>query len=229
MRRRKGHPFPAGSPSWRWRRSASGCGSPCRSPWARGRSTSATSSPPHVPWKAFGAAELRQGRNPGVQSHLGAGPSRSGAIRTHCRSIPATSSISSCPSGAPSISTMPCTGCSPLRSPWPLLARGLGQERPAALVAGITYARLGLDSDGAQLLQHPGRGRVVAAGPSSAPRAAAGGESPSGGSPAALALLAGEPVTASLGLLPLLLVARPEARARGAVSSPRWASAPSGS
>ena len=86
------------------------------------------------------------------------------------------------------------------------LARALGQGRPAALVAGLTYAGSGWILSGLtfyNLLAVSAWWPLVLLG------AVRGGRKgiALGGLACGLALLAGEPVTAALGIVPLLLVA----------------------
>lgn len=157
----------------------------------------------HVPWKAFGAAELRHGRIPAFNPTWGLGQ----PFRGDPNALPFYP-------GNVLYLLLPFWSAFNLHYAlhWLLaavavaaLARGLGQERPAALVAGLTYAGSGWILTALSFYNILA---VAAWWPLVLLGAARGGRKgiAFGGIACGLALLGGEPVTASLGLLPLLLV-----------------------
>ncbi|MFY9821786.1 MAG: hypothetical protein WAM82_10410, partial [Thermoanaerobaculia bacterium] len=158
----------------------------------------------HVPWKAFGAAELRHGRIPAFNPTWALGQ----PFRGDPNALPFYP-------GNVLYMVLPFWSAFNLHYAlhWLLaalamaaLARGLGQARPAALVAGITYGGSGWILTALSFYNILA---VAAWWPLVLLGAARGGRRgvALGGLACGLALLAGEPVTASLGLLPLLLVA----------------------
>jgi hypothetical protein len=158
----------------------------------------------HVPWKAFGAAELRHGRIPAFNPSWALGQ----PFRGDPNALPFYP-------GNFLYLLLPFWSAFNLHYAlhWLLaavamaaLARGLGQGRAAALVAGITYAGSGWILTALSFYNILA---VAAWWPLVLLGAARGGRRgvALGGIACGLALLAGEPVTASLGLLPLLLVA----------------------
>lgn len=158
----------------------------------------------HVPWKAFGAAELRHGRIPAFNPTWALGQ----PFRGDPNALPFYP-------GNVLYLILPFWSAFNLHYAlhWLLaavamaaLARGLGQGRAAALVAGITYAGSGWILTALSFYNILA---VAAWWPLVLLGAVRGGRRgvALGGIACGLALLAGEPVTASLGLLPLLLVA----------------------
>jgi hypothetical protein len=158
----------------------------------------------HVPWKAFGAAELRQGRIPAFNPTWALGQ----PFRGDPNALPFYP-------GNVLYLLLPFWSAFNLHYAlhWLLaavamaaLARGLGQGWAGALVAGITYAGSGWILTALSFYNILA---VAAWWPLVLLGAARGGRRgiALGGIACGLALLAGEPVTASLGLLPLLLVA----------------------
>ncbi len=170
----------------------------------------------HLPLKAFGAAELREGRIPAFNPSWGLGQ----PFRGNPNALPFYP-------GNLLYLILPFWSAFNLHYAlhWLLaalgmaaLARELGQGRAAALTAGITYAGSGwvlTTLSFYNLLAVSAWWPLVLLG------AARGGRRgvALGGIACGMALLAGEPVTAALGLVPLLLVAcqRHGAR-RGALS-----------
>jgi hypothetical protein len=158
----------------------------------------------HLPVKAFGAAELRQGRIPAFNPTWGLGQ----PFRGNPNALPFYP-------GNLLYLVLPFWSAFNLHYAlhWLLaalgmagLARALGQGRAAALVAGLTYAGSGWILTGLSfynLLAVSAWWPLVLLG------AARGGRRgiALGGLACGLALLAGEPVTAALGIVPLLLVA----------------------
>ena len=158
----------------------------------------------HLPYKAFGAAELRHGRIPAFNPTWGLGQ----PFRGNPNALPFYP-------GNLLYLVLPFWSAFNLHYAlhWLLaalamaaLARGLGQGPPAALVAGLTYAGSGWILTGLgfyNLLAVSAWWPLVLLG------AARGGRRgiALGGAACGLALLAGEPVTAALGLLPLSVVA----------------------
>ncbi|HEY0512307.1 MAG TPA: hypothetical protein VGH73_10405 [Thermoanaerobaculia bacterium] len=158
----------------------------------------------HLPVKAFGAAELRQGRVPAFNPTWGLGQ----PFRGNPNALPFYP-------GNLLYLVLPFWSAFNLHYAlhWLLaaltmaaLARALGQGPPAALVAGLTYAGSGWLLTGLSfynLLAVSAWWPLVLLG------AARGGRRgiALGGIACGLALLAGEPVTAALGIVPLLLVA----------------------
>jgi hypothetical protein len=158
----------------------------------------------HMPLKAFGATELRQGRIPAFNPTWGLGQ----AFRGNPNVLPFYP-------GNILYLVLPFWIAFNLHYAlhWLLaalgmaaLARALGQGKPAALVAGLTYAASGWILTGLSfynLLAVSAWWPLVLLG------AARGGRRgiALGGLACGLALLGGEPVTAALGLVPLLLVA----------------------
>jgi len=158
----------------------------------------------HVPWKAFGAAELRHGRIPAFNPTWALGQ----PFRGDPNALPFYP-------GNVLYLILPFWSAFNLHYAlhWLLaaiamtaLARGLGQGKAAALVAGITYAGSGWILTALSFYNI----LAVAAWWPLVLLGAVRGERRGialGGIACGLALLAGEPVTASLGLAPLLLVA----------------------
>lgn len=158
----------------------------------------------HLPVKAFGADELRQGQIPAFNPTWGLGQ----PFRGNPNALPFYP-------GNLLYLVLPFWSAFNLHYAlhWLLaalgmaaLARELGQSRPAALVAGLTYAASGWILTGLSfynLLAVSAWWPLVLLG------AARGGRRgvALGGIACGLALLAGEPVTAALGVVPLLLVA----------------------
>ena len=158
----------------------------------------------HLPVKAFGAAQLRQGRIPAFNPTWGLGQ----PFRGNPNALPFYP-------GNLLYLVLPFWIAFNLHYAlhWLLaaltmaaLARALGQGQPAALVAGLTYAGSGWMLTGLSfynLLAVSAWWPLVLLG------AARGGRRgiALGGLACGLALLAGEPVTAALGVVPLLLVA----------------------
>jgi hypothetical protein len=158
----------------------------------------------HMPVKAFGAAELRQGRIPAFNPTWGLGQ----PFRGNPNALPFYP-------GNLLYLALPFWSAFNLHYAlhWLLaalgmaaLARALGQSRAAALVAGLTYAGSGWILTG---LSFYNLLAVSAWWPFVLLGAARGGRRgiALGGIACGLALLAGEPVTAVLGIVPLLLVA----------------------
>src|SRR3954452_19485860 len=158
----------------------------------------------HLPVKAFGAAELRAGRIPALNPGWGLGQ----PFRGNPNALPFYP-------GNVLYLLLPFWSAFNLHYAlhWLLaavamaaLARGLGQERPAALVAGLTYAGSGwilTTLSFYNLLAVSAWWPFVLLGATHCGRRGIA----LGGIACGLALLAGEPVTAALGLVPLLLVA----------------------
>ncbi|HEY0555851.1 MAG TPA: hypothetical protein VGG20_16475 [Thermoanaerobaculia bacterium] len=158
----------------------------------------------HLPLKAFGAAQLHQGRIPAFNPTWGLGQ----PFRGDPNALPFYP-------GNLLYLVLPFWNAFNLHYAlhWLLaalgmagLARALGQGRPAALVAGLTYAGSGWILSGLtfyNLLAVSAWWPLVLLG------AVRGGRKgiAFGGLACGLALLAGEPVTAALGIVPLLLVA----------------------
>jgi hypothetical protein len=158
----------------------------------------------HMPAKAFGAAELRQGRIPAFNPTWGLGQ----PFRGNPNALPFYP-------GNLLYLALPFWSAFNLHYVlhWLLaalgmaaLARALGQGRAAALVAGLTYAGSGWILTG---LSFYNLLAVSAWWPFVLLGAARGGRRgvALGGIACGMALLAGEPVTAALGIVPLLLVA----------------------
>lgn len=158
----------------------------------------------HMPLKAFGATELRQGRIPAFNPTWGLGQ----AFRGNPNVLPFYP-------GNVLYLVLPFWIAFNLHYAlhWLLaalgmaaLARALGQGKPAALVAGLTYGASGWILTG---LSFYNLLAVSAWWPFVLLGAARGGRRgvALGGLACGLALLGGEPVTAALGLVPLLLVA----------------------
>ncbi|HTG35217.1 MAG TPA: hypothetical protein VLB76_20045 [Thermoanaerobaculia bacterium] len=158
----------------------------------------------HLPVKAFGAAELRQGRIPAFNPTWGLGQ----PFRGNPNALPFYP-------GNLLYLALPFWSAFNLHYVlhWLLaalgmaaLARALGQGRAAALVAGLTYAGSGWILT---TLSFYNLLAVSAWWPFVLLGAARGGRRgvALGGIACGLALLAGEPVTAALGIVPLLLVA----------------------
>jgi hypothetical protein len=158
----------------------------------------------HMPAKAFGAAELRQGRIPAFNPTWGLGQ----PFRGNPNALPFYP-------GNLLYLALPFWSAFNLHYTlhWLLaalgmaaLARALGQGRAAALVAGLTYAGSGWILTG---LSFYNLLAVSAWWPFVLLGAARGGRRgvALGGIACGMALLAGEPVTAALGIVPLLLVA----------------------
>jgi hypothetical protein len=158
----------------------------------------------HLPVKAFGAAELREGRIPAFNPTWGLGQ----PFRGNPNALPFYP-------GNLLYLVLPFWSAFNLHYAlhWLLaalgmaaLARALGQGRAAALVAGLTYAGSGWILTG---LSFYNLLAVSAWWPFVLLGAAIGGRRgvALGGIACGLALLAGEPVTAALGIVPLLLVA----------------------
>src|SRR5258706_5187174 len=171
----------------------------------------------HVPWKAFGAMELRHGRIPAFNPTWALGH----PFRGDPTALPFYP-------GNVLYLFLPFWSAFNLHYAlhWLLaaiamaaLARGLDQSRAAALVAGITYAGSGWILTALSFYNILA---VAAWWPLVLLGAVRGGRQgiALGGIACGLALLAGEPVTASLGLLPLLLVAvQRHGRRRGFLTS----------
>ncbi len=158
----------------------------------------------HMPVKAFGAAELRQGRIPAFNPTWGLGQ----PFRGNPNALPFYP-------GNLLYLVLPFWSAFNLHYAlhWLLaalgmaaLARALGQGRAAALVAGLTYAGSGWILT---TLSFYNLLAVSAWWPFVLLGAARGGRRgvALGGIACGMALLAGEPVTAALGIVPLLLVA----------------------
>jgi hypothetical protein len=158
----------------------------------------------HMPAKAFGAAELRQGRIPAFNPTWGLGQ----PFRGNPNALPFYP-------GNLLYLALPFWSAFNLHYAlhWLLaalgmtaLARALGQSRAAALVAGLTYAGSGWILTA---LSFYNLLAVSAWWPFVLLGAARGGRRgvALGGIACGMALLAGEPVTAALGIVPLLLVA----------------------
>lgn len=158
----------------------------------------------HVPMKAFGAAELRQGRIPAFNPTWGLGQ----PFRGNPNDLPFYP-------GNLLYLVLPFWSAFNLHYAlhWLLaalgmaaLARGLGLSPPAALVAGLAYAGSGWVLTG---LSFYNLLAVTAWWPLVLLGAVRGGRRgiALGGIACGLALLGGEPVTAALGIAPLLLVA----------------------
>lgn len=158
----------------------------------------------HLPYKAFGAAELRAGRIPAFNPSWGLGQ----PFRGNPNALPFYP-------GNLFYLVLPFWSAFNLHyalhwlislAAMAALARGLGQSPVAALTAGITYAGSGWMLS---TLTYYNLLTVAAWWPLVLLGAVRGGRRGTalGGLACGLALLGGEPVTAALGLVPLLLVA----------------------
>ncbi len=176
----------------------------------------------HLPLKAFGARELAEGRVPALNPTL--------ALGQPFRGNP--SALAFYPGNVLYL-VLPFWSAFNLHYAlhWLLaaltfhaLARELGQGRPAALLAALTYAGSGWLLS---CLSFYNLIAVAAWWPLAMWGAARGGRRgiALGGLACGLALLGGEPVTALLGMVPLLLAAAMPARAAGGAEpaeKPRW-------
>ena len=161
----------------------------------------------HLPFKAFGAAELRHGRIPAFNPTLNLGQVFRGNPNT-LAFYPGNLAYLALPFWSAfnlhyalhwllALATMTA------------LARGLGQSPPAALVAGLTYAGSGWMLSALTFYNVLA---VAAWWPLALLGAVQGGRRgvagvALGGIACGLALLGGEPVTAAIGLGPLLVIA----------------------
>ncbi|HVG07511.1 MAG TPA: hypothetical protein VNM67_07380 [Thermoanaerobaculia bacterium] len=163
----------------------------------------------HVPYKAFGAEQLREGRIPAYNPTWGLGQ-------------PFRGNPNALPFYPGNVLYLVLPFWSAFGAHYALhwlialaamyaLARGLGLEKPAALLAGITYAGSGWMLS---TMTFYNLLTVAAWWPLVLLGAVWGGKSEGGrrgialgGIACGLALLGGEPVTAAIGLIPLLVIA----------------------